>query len=378
MDNILLMADNEKDLQKLLNITKETADKYHIVFGEEKSKVMSMGKRKINFEPTLGPMNLKTTDNYKYLGEIINNKRSLKKQIQAAKRKCEGALQTILVIAGDPTLKGIQMETIWKLVETCITPILTYGCELWAPSKEEQTEINRILDNIIKRILMVPISTPREALYIETGIRDPESIMKQKRIAMRCRLEKTKNETITSIMDIDETGTWKKMTDNQIQSLGLNQANLMTMKKQAQKKIISMAIGNDQQKRMTEARTKKSKIRYLLTSNPNREIDARQQYMNQLNRQQTSIIFKTRTRMIDVKNNFRGKYPDNICRGCGQADETQEHVLNECPSIHQNHEGKTTMEEIFTDDINTLKRSSAKILRIVNKLSQSGLHGTHA
>ncbi len=65
---------------------------------------------------------------------------------------------------------------------------------------------------------------------------------------MRCRLEKTKNETITSIMDIDETGTWKKMTDNQIQSLGLNQANLITMKKQAQKKIISTAIGNDQQK----------------------------------------------------------------------------------------------------------------------------------
>ncbi len=63
------------------------------------------------------------------------------------------------------------------------------------------------------------------------------------------------------------------------------------MKKQAQKKIISTAIGNDQQKRMTEARIEKSKIRYLLTGNPNREIDSRQQYMNQLNRQPKPVLY---------------------------------------------------------------------------------------
>ena len=42
MDDVLLMADNEKDLQTLLNITVNTANKYHIVFGEEKSKIMIM------------------------------------------------------------------------------------------------------------------------------------------------------------------------------------------------------------------------------------------------------------------------------------------------------------------------------------------------
>ena len=101
MDDVLLMADNEKDLQTLLNITVNTANKYHIVFGEEKSKIMIMNsKKELKNTMKLGNMTLKTTENYKYIGEIINHKKSMKKQISESKRKAEGALQTILTIAG--------------------------------------------------------------------------------------------------------------------------------------------------------------------------------------------------------------------------------------------------------------------------------------
>ena len=78
MDDVLLMADNEKDLQTLLNITVNTANKYHIVFGEEKSKIMIMNsKKELKNIMKLGNMTLKTTENYKYLGEIINHKKSM-------------------------------------------------------------------------------------------------------------------------------------------------------------------------------------------------------------------------------------------------------------------------------------------------------------
>ena len=81
MDDVLLMAENEKDLQTLLNITVNTANKYHIVFGEEKSKIMIMNsKKELKNTMKLGNMTLKTTENYKYLGEIINHKKSMKNQ----------------------------------------------------------------------------------------------------------------------------------------------------------------------------------------------------------------------------------------------------------------------------------------------------------
>ena len=52
-----------------------------------------------------------------------------------------------------------------------------------AQEKTDNEKINRIMDNILKRILMVPQSTPREALYIETGLLDPEAIRLKKQSA---------------------------------------------------------------------------------------------------------------------------------------------------------------------------------------------------
>ena len=157
----------------MLNITHHTASKYHIEFGEEKSKYLFIGT-KIETNLTLGSMTIKPTDKYKYLGEFIDKKLSLEPNIKEARSRSEGALQTILAIAGDPLLKGIQMETIWKLVETCIIPIITYDSETWQPTKKENLATNKILDNILKRILKVPTSTPREALYMELGCLDIE------------------------------------------------------------------------------------------------------------------------------------------------------------------------------------------------------------
>ena len=70
-------------------------------------------------------------------------------------------------------------------------------------------------------------------------------------------------------------------------------------------------------------------IKALLTNIKDRKIGNRPLYMEKLNRYQVSTIFKAITRMLDIKHNFRGKYSDNICRGCGTTEETQEHVLNE-------------------------------------------------
>ena len=69
------------------------------------------------------------------------------------------------------------MKTIWKLVETCILPILLYAAETWIPTKAEVEHIQQILNNTLKRILQTPPSTPSEIIQIETGICDIETMM---------------------------------------------------------------------------------------------------------------------------------------------------------------------------------------------------------
>jgi hypothetical protein len=368
MDDVVLMAETEDELQGMLNTTKRIADKYHIVFGKEKSKILILNKKKQDHNLKLGEMELETTEKYKYLGEIINKSKNLKDQIEENRRKAEGAFQTILTIAGDPTLKNLEMEIVWKLVETCIIPIITYGGETWDLNKGENKKSNAILDNILKRILMVPTSTPRETLYTEIGLMDVEHTNMKKRINMHYRLEETKNNLITEILKIPINKSWLKTTEEIEKSMNIEYITTLT-KKEAKKNTEEATNQKFTDKLKTQGESK-SKVKYLLEGRHTSMNKNKIGYMNKLTRYEASTIFKARTRMLDVKNNFRGKYQNNVCRGCGDLNETQEHILEECSKIHASEEYKTKKEEIFEECPQKLREVAKKIKKTMDKLKQ--------
>ena len=51
-------------------------------------------------------------------------------------------------------------------------------------TKKEERKINQIQENIIRRILMVPQSTPIDTLYTETGLLDITTIITKNRFNM--------------------------------------------------------------------------------------------------------------------------------------------------------------------------------------------------
>ena len=181
------------EVQEMLNITDDVAGKYHIEFGEPKSKAMKIGGNK-DFLPTLklGKMTLGYCNSCKYLGMMQNNKNNMKDHIASLKGKVEAAYQTILAITGNRTFSNIEMKSMWKLIDCTIIPIITYGCETWNLNKSETKAMNSLLDNILKRVLMVPQTTPREVLYIETGLLDPETISLKQKIMMNQRIRTSK------------------------------------------------------------------------------------------------------------------------------------------------------------------------------------------
>ena len=81
----------------------------------------------------------------------------------------------IFTLGGNEEFHNIEMSTIWKLLDTCIIPIITYGAEAWTTTKAEENAIQKILDNIIKRIIKPPTTTPSELTTAETGIWDIET-----------------------------------------------------------------------------------------------------------------------------------------------------------------------------------------------------------
>ena len=75
-------------------------------------------------------------------------------------------------------------------METCIIPIMTYGAESRTTTQKESQKIQTIMNNIIKRILQVPQSTLNDAITIETGILNIQTLTEIKQLNNHMRINK--------------------------------------------------------------------------------------------------------------------------------------------------------------------------------------------
>ena len=366
MDDVALISDTREEAQELLDITNDIANTYHLEFGAEKSKVMIFNTK----DPgnlKLGTLTIEETSTYKYLGEIINTKSSMEHQIKELKRKTEGALQTILSIAGDPRLKEIQMGTIWKLVETCITPIAAYAGETWKITKKNMTDINRILDNILKRILMTPVTTPREVIYMETGLIDLEHTAIRNRINMLQRISEHNNDLIDTSLQRNEPDQWITETNKLLVEMGLEEGTNT-------QRSIKEKVNRRFKLKIEESGREKSKVAFLQNHTDQWEPGKRMYYMDKMTRMETSTIFKARTRMLDIKENFRGKYQHDRCRGCNAETETQDHILNICKALHIEENSKVTTAKIFTANLEVMKKYARNIGILMAKHAKGAVY----
>ena len=166
-----------------------------------------------------------------------------------------------------------------------------------------------------------------------------------------------KNSMTTIVMNNDTKGSWKNTT-NKILNRGTNDTQTPTTKDiitRFQETIIEQAKG-------------KRKTQYLL-ENTQWQAGKRKAYMNKLNRTETSTIFKARTRMLDAKLNFKNKYQNLKCRWCEEPNETQEHILENCPGLHTTNKTKVIKQEIFDDNPTTLKLTANKIAETMIRLT---------
>ena len=362
VDDVLVIAESIEELQEMLNVINEIAAEYHIEFGMAKSQVLKVGKEEAITMMPLGNQAMTQTNTYKYLGFHQTNKNKLTQHLKATKSKCEGAYQKILNTAGDKLFKGIQLKVIWELIETEITAIALNTSEIWEPDKQENKEHNAILDNIIKRILKVPRTTPREVLYIELGILDLESRRIKNRINMENRVNKKGIETTKIAMNAPIKNGWKEHTDALNTKIGT---------KNNSKTQIKEKINQHHRKRINQDGAQKSKVQFLLTgTRGNWKVNQRPLYLNTLTRNQASALFKARTRMFPAKNNFRGAHNDNICRFCTTATETQEHLLNECSKLHTTNTTKVTYEDLFATNTTAQasKQTANKLQHILEQI----------
>ena len=228
-------------------------------------------------------------------------------------------------------------------------------------TKREERKINQIQENIIRRILMVPQSTPIEALYMETGLLDITTIITKNRFNMEKRLHKHPENITTKIMETNTTGGWKETTTRMREQIN------ETLQNTKNEYINPQKLKRYFRHNIEKTSEGKTKIQFL-RENTNWKAGERPKYMKELKRMEASTIFKARTRMLDVKNNFRGKYKDTKCRKCTETIESQEHVLETCTGIHDDDTTKINTNDIFDSNPTNLKTTAKQLTKILEKL----------
>ena len=84
-----------------------------------------------------------------------------------------------------------------------------------------------------------------------------------------------------------------------------------------------------------------------------------------ISKEERQNIFKLRSRVTDVKMNYKRKYENLTCKACKEEEETQEHIL-ECKEIEKEEpsiKSKLEFETIFKGSI----EDKAYIARIFEK-----------
>ena len=161
------------------------------------------------------------------------------------------------------------METIWTLIESCIIPNITYGSETWDINQNQTKRLNRILDNIIKRILNLPQSTPRECLYYELGTLDIEHRIITKRINYATTLLIKNPDNLRDILQTTNPKSWIQKTI-QARSVGLDLDTLRHISAKDRKVSVKESITKSMNDKHNTEGQNKSKFKFLTTNSETR------------------------------------------------------------------------------------------------------------
>ena len=372
MDDVALIHNDHNELQKMLDTTDEIAKRYHIKFGKEKSQIITIGKSTINHNFHLGDQILDQTTNYKYLGMSINDKGNLEDHLNKLKGKVEAALQTIFTLAGNDEFQQIEMSTIWRLVHSCIIPILMYGAETWTPTRKEISQAQKILDNVIKRILKTPTTTPTEILTAETRIWEVEIQMMQKQIMYYHRIitkiDEEKQPQLIKLLT-NKKKPWNKQIKETLEKTDINETELLSKNPKQAKRMVRNRLENYQTHKIYKAAENKSKVRDYICYQRRYDTKNKPNYINNLSRNDCSNIFTTRARMIHVKGNYKNKHTDMKCRWCTTEPETQKHIITKCPAFKEITNG-LTYDDLYANDITTITKTKQTMRKVILKLKE--------
>lgn len=167
-DDMVLIADNENDLQTLLDIMHKWCMKWRLSVNKEKTEIVHFRptRRKLTrFTFTYGSEQLNIASSYKYLGIILDE--HLKYDVCVKTLASSGGRALGAIIAKFRSLKGIGYSSFSKMYVAGVQPILEYASGVWGYIKSK--EIDYIQNRAFRYFLGVNRFSPIAGMAGDMG-----------------------------------------------------------------------------------------------------------------------------------------------------------------------------------------------------------------
>ena len=362
MDDTVIFATSRQGLIDKLNLLAQWCDKCGMVINEDKTKFMAFAtsdpdaRKPIDLQLQHGHVQVTHCSEYKYLGAIVTSDGKVSSSLQkhsVAKEKDLNKL-TIFLEAN----KNAPYSVKKTVVDACFSASLLYGCEAWLGVKPIAT-LNVMYMRAIKMLLGVRQSTPNDACLIEAGYPSLEATIRQRqRKFFKQMQEKRRDMTDDPLMfALELTQQGNPVMNRFIDNIMLEEGDI---------------IQNDMSKRkerMLSAVNTKSTT--YCSVNP--DLSVHSVYCSDIIVDDDFRVAFTRLRLsshrLRIETGRWARIPRErrLCQ-CGEAVQSEEHVLCECNLVEHLRREYNNEEIVFNNFMTTpkTKQQLAMVMRILN------------
>ena len=290
---------------------------------------------KMQVDEFLGASRLESTDSEKYLGDIISKNGSNTKNIESRRTKGIGIVNQIMSKL-EGTIFGPYYFEVGLILRgsNLINGILT-NAEAWYGMKTSEIEQLEMVDEMmLRRFLEAGKCTPKEMLHLETGTLPLRFIIRVRRLMyFHYLLNEEENSLVNQFLRIQMKNPSKEDWINQVRDdlkyldISLSPEDIKKLSKDQFRKIVQDRIDVKALEYLNCLKAKHSKVLHI----QHQSLQLQQYFSpeNVSNVQLSKFLFQARSRMLNLRGNFKQKYKKNDwnCElGC-QIEESQEHLL---------------------------------------------------
>ena len=341
-----------------------------IKFKTTKCKVLVM-HQKYEEDLILNNKKIERKQSHTYLGTVISEKGGRKEDIKERIKNSRSIINEIVQICKGNELSKIRFKFVKLLTNACFDSKIKYSCQFWDNlSKSEENELNMMKINLMKRILEMPSSTPNHAVQHDFGIIDLALEVKAEKIILAAEIiadnkNKICKQLLKKMMEKKVPGFCTQV-DEYINLFGCKSIEEISKKKNIREYIKKEVIQIQKDKLFKELMLKTKTNKIVI----NYEFNGKPLKYTEMTFKRTRAVFMLRSRMIKSKENFKGRWSNEICDYCGKND-TDEHMFT-CPGYSDLTNENLQYETFFGKDMNieTLEQGADKLIKIIDRKEQ--------